>query len=197
MPRLLRFPVQGRLILLSAFGIACFGIVYSLFAYTATAVQRPAFDRDQHVILQIVTAPTRSVIGGIQYDEAATTIHSSHELTIPASGEETVIQSLVDGIPINVAFAGAEPGKDATSILLHELRFHLPMRIQTTDHSSEMLQSFFGQRTEVFTDFHKFGRTLIIHYAGENQPNTFLRLRIDRREKLMPLLDVRVAKQAG
>ena len=197
MPRFSRFPAGGRLILLSAFGIACLAIVYAAFAHTVTAPQRPAFDRDQHVTLQIVTAPTRSVVGGIQYDEAATTVHSSHDLTIPASGEGVVIQSIVDGIPIHVAFTGAEPGKDPTSIVLHELRFHLPMRVQTTDHSSEMWQSFFGQRTEVFTDFHKFGRTLSIHYTGENQPNTFMRLRINRPEKPMPLLDVRAAKQAG
>ncbi len=197
MPRFSRLPAGGRLFLLSVFGIACLAIVYASFAHTATTSQRPAFDQDQHVTLQIVTAPTRSVIGGIQYDEAATTIHSSHELTIPASGEGVVIQSIVDGIPINVAFTGAEPGKDPTSILLHELRFHLPMRVQTADHSSYMCQSFFGQSTEVFTDFHKFGRTLSIHYSGENQPNTFIRLRIDRPEKLMPLIDVRAAGLPG
>ena len=195
MPRFSRFPALGRLILLTVFGSTCLAVAYASF--TETARQRPAFDRDQHVTLQIVTAPTRSVVGGIQYDEAATTIHSSHVLTIPASGDGMVIQSNVDGIPINVGFASAEPGTDPTSIILHELGFHLPMRVQTTDNSWEMWQTFFGQRTEVFTDFHKFGRTLSIHYNGESKPNTFMRLRIDTQGKPMPNLDIRAGKQAG
>lgn len=194
MPRFSRVPAGGRLILLSAFAVAGLSIAYASFAHTVTRQQRPAFDRDQHVTLQIVTAPTRSVVGGIQYDEAATTIHSSHDFTIPASGEGAVIQSVVDGIPIDVAFAGAEPGKGSSSIVFHDLRFHLPMRVQTTDSSSEMWRSFLGQRTEVFTDFHQFGRTLSIHYTGENQPNTFMRMRIDTPDKPMPILDVRATK---
>lgn len=184
------FASRQLVVAIAAILITCVGVgVYSSIVDAAT-VQAGAFKRDQRLILQIVTVPSRSIVGGIQYDEQATVIHTSHVLTIPASGQGMSIQSVVDGIPINVSFSSAAPGDGPASVILHDLAFHLPLRVRTSANSSKKWQSFFGQRTLVYDDFHDFRRILSVHYTGEDSPNTFIRLRVAPANKPLPVIDL-------
>lgn len=165
------------------------GIYYS-FGDDAATTKAPVFNHDQHLIVQIVTVSPWNVTGGKRYDEEATVIHTSHELAIPASGQGMSIQSVVDGIPINLAFSNAERGKEAASVVLHDLEFFLPLEFRTSANSSLMKQAFFGAHTEISGDFRDFKRRLSIHYAGENLGHTFIRMRIATGNKTLRVIDL-------
>jgi hypothetical protein len=173
--------------------IAC--LVLGVYAYSRDAApKRRAFDRNQRLIVQIVTAPTRSVVGGLQYDEAETTVHSTHDLTIPASGEGISVRSVVDGIPIEVTMASAERATDGKSIRLKDVRIFLPIQFQVTDSLGYSQHSFSPGDVTVMDDFHVFPKVphphFTIYYTGWGRPHTFLRMRIEPKNRPMPVLDV-------
>jgi hypothetical protein len=149
----------------------------------------PAFPSDQAVVLQIVTAPTKSIIGGEQYDESQVTVHTSHRVKVLASGEGQTISSVVDGIPVNVAYAKSEAGLGKHSVLLHGINIGLPLRVRTSATSSLLSQVFFPARVAINADFHSF-QNMMIHYNGEGRPNTFIRLRVDPKPDELPVIDI-------
>jgi hypothetical protein len=189
--RVKRFSLASLLVVLT---VAC--LVLGVYAYSRDAAPKPpAFDRNQRLILEIVTAPTRSVIGGLEYDEAETTVHSTHEVTIPASGDGIFVQSVVDGIPIEVSYSSAEKAEDGKAVRLNGLKVFLPMKVRITKNSSVMSLGSSGADDIVRQDFHALSTKGVdnyftIHYTGDGLPHTFLRMRLDPEFREMPVLDV-------
>jgi hypothetical protein len=192
--RVKRFSLASLLVVLT---VAC--LMLGVYAYSRDAAPKPpAFFRDQRLVLQIVTAPTRSVIGGLEYDEAETTVHSTHEVTIPASGKGLFIQSVVDGTPIEIRFSSAEKAEDGKAVRLNGLHVFLPMQVRIAKNSREMAIGFGLGDVIVRQDFHGLSKNgvrevLTIRYTGEGLPHTFVRMRIDPEFRPVPVLDVTAA----
>ncbi|RLS55320.1 MAG: hypothetical protein DWH91_09200 [Planctomycetota bacterium] len=174
----------------SLVAFAIIGLTAGLYTSFARSLPAPpVFPSDQAVVLQIVTAPTKSIIGGEQYDESQVTVLTSHRVNVLASGEGQTISSVVDGIPVNVAYAKSEAGPGKHSVLLHGINIGLPLRVRTSATSSLLSQVFCPARVAINADFHS-SQNIMIHYNGEGRPNTFIRLRVDPEPDELPVIDI-------
>lgn len=167
---------RTRSVFICVASIVALLMICTVYGLSTASPARPnRFDRDQIIEFQIVTVPTRSVIGGLEYDEDAVKVHSAHRFAVAASGAAQKIQSQVDGIPMNVGWKSSEADSaDKTGVALHLDYVELPLAFQISPSASLRSLVFWPGRKTLKTSF-----TVIssIHYVAENEPHTFVRAR--------------------
>ena len=151
-----------------------------------------AIDSPQWVTVQIVSAPTRSVSGGIEYDEAAVKVHSTHEIPLSPSPQSQTVRSTADGLPLVLVFSGIEKAPAKDGIVLKDLEVHLPMRVRKSKNSSVHSLFYFSSDTHIPNTFADFTRAsgLTIHYVPETTRHTFVRMKVSDAQESRPILDL-------
>lgn len=171
--------------------VAAAAISFAMSQSRPTAIT-VAIDSPQWITVQLVSVPTRSVIGGIEYDEAAVEIHCTHDIPLAPSPEPQTIRSSAEGFPLVLVFTGIEKAPATSGIILKDLEVHLPMKVRTSKNSGVHSLFYFSSDTHIPDSYTEFSRAsdLTIHYVPETTQHTFIRMKLTDIQGGQPILDL-------
>lgn len=168
---------RRRLLAVSCLVVAFLGTWIGLSRLRAASVGPARFEAEQWIEVEIVSAPTESVIDGFAYAEDQVQLHSRHQIPIDARGSGEKLRSIENGLPITVEWKRAERSPDIDGIRFHDLSFGFAAQFAIDDTARK---SFFGLSPGpgAWSDIaHDFRCVAMICNRDGPTPDTFLRAR--------------------
>lgn len=179
---------RRRLLAVSCFVVAVLGTWFGLARLRAASAEPAPFDGEQWIEVEIVSAPTESVIDGFAYAEDQVQLHSRHQIPIDSRGSGEKVRSIENGLPITVEWKRAERSPDIDGIRFHDLSFGFAAQF-TIDETARKSVSGLSPGPGAWSDVaHDVRCVAMICNRDGPAPDTFLRARWMDSAPPMPVI---------